>query len=256
VLLNSDSNSEAWFEIAPFDPFATYEISFDYEFKKGEPLEVLLAHDNDFGDENIFKRLSKDPYDHEAKNETLFVSPRSGASQMSLGFRVKPFNACPPKKIFFVDPCQKKRFRELFEKRTEVSIKNIRVRKAFDNQIVLLKENFQEKLQTPETTFIKIDPTHYKIKIKEAKNPFILVFSELFNSGWELLQEDGSKIPDDKHFLVNGFSNAWLIEKPGDYELTLRLAAQELLDKGKIVSLVSIFAFLVFLGLLSWRRKY
>jgi len=43
-----------------------------------------------------------------------------------------------------------------------------------------------ENLEVPRITFIKINPTKYKIKVENAKEPYILVFLESFHKNWKL----------------------------------------------------------------------
>ena len=103
------------------------------------------------------------------------------------------------------------------------------------------------KLQVPNITFIKINPTKYRIKVEGAKEPYTLVFSESFHQGWKAYiskaQNDYGKtvasyfdgqikegthrnifldrntfetlgkkpIPEEKHSLVNYYANSWYI---------------------------------------------
>jgi len=40
--------------------------------------------------------------------------------------------------------------------------------------------------QVPKITFVKINPTKYRVKVEGAKEPYTLVFSESFHEGWKL----------------------------------------------------------------------
>jgi len=51
--------------------------------------------------------------------------------------------------------------------------------------------------KVPKITFVKINPTKYKIKVENAKEPYLLVFSESFHKDWKLYVNSGS---DDKNF--------------------------------------------------------
>ena len=111
-----------------------------------------------------------------------------------------------------------------------------------------------KKTSLPRLTFKKINPTKYKLWIEDAKDPFLLVFSENFHQGWRLyltgeaspretnsdlvgnyfngeIKEIRSEsaffdrkpwetwfitaIAQERHSLVNGYANFWLI-KPED----------------------------------------
>lgn len=62
----------------------------------------------------------------------------------------------------------------------------------------------------------KLSDKRYKIHVTEAKEPFILVFSENFNSKWKAFL-GGEEI--DYHFKVNSYANAWKIVKQGNFEI-------------------------------------
>lgn len=103
----------------------------------------------------------------------------------------------------------------------------------------------------PKITFTQINPTKYKLQIEEAKEPYVLVFSETSHPGWQLFlnkksnkeylteeivasyfkEEIKENKPQDiflrldtfetwkkeplalnKHYLVNGYANSWYID--------------------------------------------
>ena len=69
--------------------------------------------------------------------------------------------------------------------------------------------------ETPILSFNKLNPTKYKVSIKQAHKKFLLVFNESFNRYWKMYVNKNSNIfplPDDKHVSVNGYANSWLIE--------------------------------------------
>ena len=135
--------------------------------------------------------------------------------------------------------------------------KNDEVRTAFVEKGVCVKlfsektctgKNIFSKNTIPKIEFQKINPTKYKIKVHDAKGPYMLVFSEAFYNKWKIfisptpslkeeipvrtyfdgdIRENASKnvffdnkifetigmksIPDGRHMLVNGYANAWYI---------------------------------------------
>lgn len=72
----------------------------------------------------------------------------------------------------------------------------------------------------PLITFAKISNDHFFVRVKEGTEPFILVFNNTFDKSWEL-RIDSQII--DKHFIVNGYANGWLVEKKGDYNIDIKL---------------------------------
>jgi len=90
----------------------------------------------------------------------------------------------------------------------------------------------------------KINPTKYTFDIIDANNPFFLVFSESYDSGWNVFI-DGDKQPSDiNHFTINGFANGWYIEETGNYTVVLEYAPQHLYEFGLKVALV-VFVILI-----------
>lgn len=65
-----------------------------------------------------------------------------------------------------------------------------------------------------EMDYEKLNPTHYKVLIRDSMNPFSLIFKSTFSELWEA-KINGEKIND--HFLVYDYANGWRINKTGDY---------------------------------------
>jgi hypothetical protein len=54
----------------------------------------------------------------------------------------------------------------------------------------LADSRINELRNLPRITFVKVNPTKYKIKVEGAKEPYMLVFSESFHSGWRLYMDN------------------------------------------------------------------
>jgi len=127
---------------------------------------------------------------------------------------------------------------------------------------------------TPATlTFHKINPTRYRVQVKDAKDPYFLVFSESFHQGWKAYIEPGqnggsrfewstllswllkgrhrTELPD--HFLVNGYANSWYVDKEGSYDIVLEYQPQRLFEMGIIISASTFIACLGYL-IWDWRK--
>ncbi|MBM3282935.1 hypothetical protein FJY90_01650 [Candidatus Gottesmanbacteria bacterium] len=137
--------------------------------------------------------------------------------------------------------------------------KNLEVRRVYQPEIMLRseigksgnssREGGTEIEKLPRITFVKINPTKYRVKVEGAREPYTLVFSESFHEGWKLYvsgnssREGGTEIvasyfegeikegahrnifldrntfetwgrkplAEDKHLLVNGYANSWYI---------------------------------------------
>jgi hypothetical protein len=112
--------------------------------------------------------------------------------------------------------------------------------------IVFSAEDLTGPIKTPQLEYRQINPTKYIVNVSEASESFPLIFSEGFHPGWRIyIQSDlvgqGSgqfvsennrgtiqnenlnsdkfydsmfrkPVLDDRHFIINGFANAWLID--------------------------------------------
>lgn len=66
----------------------------------------------------------------------------------------------------------------------------------------------------------KKSPTWYKVEIKSAKDPFILVLNNTFDESWQMTINGRVIKP---HFIANGFVNGWILKKEGDYTAEIKL---------------------------------
>ena len=122
-----------------------------------------------------------------------------------------------------------------------------------DNNFAVIFQNQNNKpdldlndLDSPEVFFSENHPTHISLTIKDADNPFLLVFIENYDSNWSIIPgKDFSQITDlpinfkkpynTDHLIANGFSNAWLINP--DQFCSLSPDDCELSNQGKNLSL-------------------
>lgn len=259
ILLDSNNISLKTEEITGFDPFANYIISFDYWIKKGKSFEYDFVYDNDssVNGESVpgfSKVINTDGYINDYKNETLYFAPRSGANQMSLNFKALELNDCKEQRNSLSPSCSDPSFSRLFNKQTEVEVRNVKVYKVFDTFPFISQAVKHNTESVPGITFTKVNPARYDVSITNATEPYNLVFSETFNSGWKLLL-DGRPLPS-KHFLANTYANAWTIDYPGSYKLSIIFEPQNILYTTQQISIaVAVAVFCSFIYLL-WRRKF
>ena len=128
--------------------------------------------------------------------------------------------------------------------------------------------------RSPNITFQKLNPTKYQIKVTNATDPFFLVFSESYHPQWKAYVSTTKKginwfktffqkpiISNERHFIVNGYANAWYI-KPEDvenktnYEIIIEFQ-QPTFYIGIGISLLTIFVCFGYLGyyFIGRRRK-
>ena len=102
---------------------------------------------------------------------------------------------------------------------------------------------------------INIQDIINKVNIKKGDDRNeMLIFSELFDFNWVAIYSDGTIIPNEKHYLVNTYANGWILDRNGDYSITLQFKPQNFLNLGKQISAISIFAGIMYLGFAKWRK--
>lgn len=260
----SSDKHEVSFPINNFDPYASYLISFDYKVKSGNPPTVSIVQNTDPKIDIklrplLEKSLSIDDYWFDYRNYATIIKPSPSADSADIVFIAEPWNDCFRLLTKREIDCTNPNILKDFNRPSEIQIKNLNIKKAFFDEPILKKikvQKIEDKL--PEITFNKINQTKYSLVVKESNEPFLLVFSELFNPDWRALIKDNGvyqEINNDKHILVNGFGNGWLIDKKGDFEMIIEFWPQKLLVIGYVVSGISIIVAIFSLIFIKLKEK-
>jgi hypothetical protein len=114
-------------------------------------------------------------------------------------------------------------------------------------------ESFHNFTGNVVSSFSISSPTKIVVNI-ETSGPFFLVFGENFDPKWEAFIGDpglltapfSQPIQPSNHFVANGFSNGWFVDKAGTYSITLYYVTQSIVFLGAIIS------FLVVLTLFAY----
>ncbi len=148
-----------------------------------------------------------------------------------------------------------------------------------------------EKTQAPVVKYTKLNPTRYKVEVSSNGQPLTLVFNERFDKDWKIYQIEKSNLknqnentldkirnildenifntlflkplPEQNHFMANGFANAWRIRpedlrlktedgKTSQEEIIIEYWPQRLLWLGYSVSAVTVLGSIIYLVV---RRK-
>lgn len=146
---------------------------------------------------------------------------------------------------------------------------------------------FSKEKDIPTISFTRINPIKYSVVVSGATGPFTLIFSDQFHKDWKLFISqsrpeqsvaqqsyfNGSvnegkhenifwdswtfetlgmkNIPENRHVMVNGYANAWLI-KPEDapgadkYEIIVEMTQQRYFYYGLAISAVSLVVFMIY----------
>ena len=104
------------------------------------------------------------------------------------------------------------------------------------------KENKEE----PKIVFREINPTKYVIQVEEAKYPYFIILSENFNNNWKLYLNE-KPVSGEEHYIINGFANSWIIQKEGNYNLTIEYFPQKYMNFCIFLSFTTLFLSLAYL---------
>ncbi len=100
-------------------------------------------------------------------------------------------------------------------------------------------------------SYKKLEPSLYEVNVK-ADVPFVMHFSEAYHPEWRAYI-DGNEL---KPILANGFFNAFVIDKVGEYQIIIRYRSQHYAVIGAWVSAVSLAIVLTTVMYLLGRRRF
>ena len=106
----------------------------------------------------------------------------------------------------------------------------------------------------PGIRFVVDNPTQVTVHVTNATTPFYLVYRETYDKHWAAYYSNGSEVNPYDHIVVNGFANAWYMNKTGNYTITLYYTLQTDADIMWIVSFAGLFA-TIGIGIWGWRKR-
>lgn len=246
--------------ILGYSPFSDYKISFDYFIEYGSALNFSIQNDNDLimKDTGYYyrKTLQPDFYFFGEKHFETSLNTYPLSNSATMVFQISPWNNCTA--VFNKNKfkCNDLTVYSVYNKPTKIIVKNLKVYPKLPRTLYVVQENVDTKLDQPVLEYTMVNPTRYNVKVTGANNPFLLVFSESFDSRWRIKNKNTEKIvSDSKHILVNGYANAWWMDDLGNYETEIYYEPQSLLIKGYIISLSSSSLLVILLIVLKKRQK-
>lgn len=218
-LVSQKDKSSFWdFELEPVTGGGWYELSFESWIKAGDKFKVQLIQDSDPPDDSndgrymsFNKKFRKNPQKNDWKRYVENINIRPSTTKAKVRF--------------------------LVESQGKTSFKNIEMKRVLRNPLFLKTALKQGKAEEGALEFKQISPVLYTGRISTMGSKF-LIFAQSFHPGWELKLNDGTKeITLSPKYMANLYSNAWYIEKGGDYTFTLEFIPQRLVKTGIIISL-------------------
>ena len=105
-------------------------------------------------------------------------------------------------------------------------------------------------------TYHLVDPVTTVVSVNDSNGPFLLLMKNTWGD-WRATI-DGKPINADLHVRANGYSNAWIVNKTGNYTIVLKYQPQQYFTIGSYLSLaalISISAFVLVYWTIKWRGR-
>lgn len=203
----------------------------------GKLYKTILRYRNDFSDDLIFFAWEK-----EWDKERLLAAVRLPVSP----FEEKTeeiFDVSPQADTMTIAVCAPNLTNEKAEKQFHLA-----VGEAVYPSILLTSMRVEPIIFRPVPYQTK-STTRYELELpKSTMYPTTVVFSERFDPWWELRGTQA------QHIKVNGYANAWTIERPPTEPLVLSYKGERFFRWGAVISFVTITAGMV-IFMRNWRRK-
>ena len=106
----------------------------------------------------------------------------------------------------------------------------------------------------PNISFVDNTPTKVTVHVSNAITPYYLVFRETYDPHWAAFYSNGTEVNPRDHIAVNGFANAWYMNKTGNYTITLYYTLQTDAWIAWAVSFAALFV-TVGIGVYGWKKK-
>ncbi|MBU1670587.1 MAG: carbohydrate binding domain-containing protein [Actinobacteria bacterium] len=124
-----------------------------------------------------------------------------------------------------------------------------------DVQVMHIKPGFFDRLEAPreppDVTWEESGPSRFKVTVRNAKKPFVLVQSETFNDLWVAKTSDGQVIrPIPMYATINGYP----VDETGTFTITVEFEPQRWFSFGLVITLSVILLSLLFL-LFDWKLR-
>ena len=105
----------------------------------------------------------------------------------------------------------------------------------------------------PNLSFVDNNPTLVTVHVSNATTPYYLVFRETYDPHWVAFYSNGTEVNPHDHIAVNGFANAWYMNKTGNYTITLYYTLQTDAWIAWGVSFVALFV-TIGIGVYGWKE--
>lgn len=216
--INYNSNLKCYISnLSGFDNKRVYKVSLDYlnDFSN----EIYFYLNKQQNNTNVIDQAVKLENKLDKNRHESLIYPSLNTTAVS------------------IEICSKNLTRETLDNKLKLTIKEV------IHPTVLLVSNDIKTSAVNHVSYVRLSPTKYIIETGLIQKPSLLVFSQRFNSGWEL-ETFGAK-----HIKFNGYANAWFIDKPGEYKLKLEYKPQKFFHYGIGVTVIVVLSSFIILGI-------
>ncbi len=221
------------FEIKPVTGGGWYQLSFASRIKSGEKFKVQLIQDSD-------------PLDNSEDGRYMSFNKKFRRDSRKNGWNRFVEN------IYIKPATTKATVRFLLQDSGAAVFRDIEIKRVLRNPLFL--RTILPPVETEEEGILEFEQRSavFYLGKMSIKNPKFLIFAGTFHPGWVLKLNDGTtEISLSPKYTANLYSNAFYIEKAGDYTFSLEFVPQQLVNKGIAIALGS---FLAVSLLVIWQR--
>lgn len=233
-------------QVEPIHGGNWYQINLDYWVKLGDKFTIQVIQDSDRDDPtkpgekkpSYNNEFLKDVYINYWNSRYLNFYVYPATTKVTVRLLVNPWNGCKfadvPKSI-----CVDKLASSVYEQKTQVLFKNVKVIRFFTNPLFLRRAGVEpiQASSSGNLSFNQSNASSYTGSFSTT-SPTFLIFNESYHSGWSLELSNGDRFVLPQRFISNNYGNAWYIEKPGNYNFKLTFSPERKTIIGLIISVI------------------
>jgi arabinofuranan 3-O-arabinosyltransferase len=204
------------FPVEPFEPAARYRVRFDYRGLSGSPPRVCLW-------QQVAARCAALPE----------LDPSPGWHRFDAIAELDP-RAKGLQLFFYSDG--------MGNSTTTTQYREVGVNVDETEDLLLVQDSRPTNLPTVESQ--KLSPAEFRVSVSRADNPYLLVLTESYATGWRV-QIEGQYVTVP-HVMVDGYANGWILDRRGTYEIRLVFEPEQFARIARWISLVSLSVFGVY----------
>jgi len=211
-----------------------YKVSFDYKNIAGD-----TAHSHVFLDNQSVAKKEFKTQDHDWHHYEILVKSQMDSKSISVFFYAKSDGTKKVTNIYdnlIITEVIKDKTIDLSEYFTNDSyklvadlelVKNNKINifpsnnlindnsTATTQEIYLMRQGQTQADKNKKINFHKINKAKHLVTIQNISQPFLLVFSKKYQTGWQAFiakENKREQIPTSNHLIVNGYANSWWID--------------------------------------------